>query len=382
LVAKYPKAPEATDGLDLLEAIFDRTKTINFKTFLRELVAANPASPVAAEAQFRLARRCFEGKDFAAAAAEFEKFSVDFTNNPQLVKAQFYLGESYFNQNDYTNAIPAYERLLNNFDKSEDTPLALFHLASSYYALKKYDEAVKYYTRLGEEYPKVDYAKLVQFNLALAYKALGKTDLAQYSYQKYIEIVGDTDPLAQSALWEIFTLQKDRRDFEGALATLQKIQDHSQPGSDAAFETTYRMGEIYLTNNRPDEAMNMWVKLQGMKPVNNPFRINAMVQLGDAYEKASDNARAIAVYDDLARSASKDIAASARARAAALRQTAHGAGQSAPSGDPSPSGDDPAPRKGRKHKVPASDQAAPAAAPADSSGSLNLPGMTGSDGNQ
>jgi TolA-binding protein len=361
LVAKFPKAPEATDGLDLLEGIFDRNKSINFKAFLRELIAANPASPVAAEAQFRLAQRCLESKDFAAAAAEFQKFSVDFTNNPQLVKAQFYLGESYFNLNDYANAVPAYERLLNNFDKGEDTPMALFHMASSYYALKKYDDAVKCYTRLSEEYPKVDYAKEVQFNLALAYKAMGKTDLAQYAYQNYIELVGPTDPMAQSALWEIFSLQKDRRDYDGAIATLQQIQAHAQPGSDTPLEATYRMAEIYLANGRPDDAMSTWVKLQGMQPANNAFRLDAMIKLGDAYEKAQDLDHAVAVYEDLARNASRDIAQSAAARAAGLRSQAR-----------SPGG-------GEKKKAPAS---APAEAPAENSGSSDLPGMPGSGATQ
>ncbi|MCX5794640.1 MAG: tetratricopeptide repeat protein [Elusimicrobia bacterium] len=401
LVTRFPKASEATDGLDLLEGIFDRNKSMNYKTLLRELIAAGSANAIAGEAQFRLARRCFEAKDFAAAATGFQKFSVDFTNNPQLVKAQFYLGESYFSQNDYTDAIPAYERLLNNFDKDDDTPLALFHLASANYALKKYEEAVKYYTRLSEEYPKVSYAKETEFNLALAYKALGKTDLSQYSYQKYIELVGDSDPLAQSALWEIFSLQKDRRDYEGALATLQHIQDHAKPGSDTVFETTYRMGEVSSANNRPDEAMNMWVKLQGLKPANNPFRLDALIKLGEAYEKASDNERAVAVYEDLARNAGREIAQSAAARAAALRRSGRG-GKGAAAAPPEPAPKKAAampalPKRARRgakapaaaagpEPAPAPAPAAPAPAaqeaPAQTTKALNLPGMTDGDGSQ
>ncbi|MBI5239171.1 MAG: tetratricopeptide repeat protein [Elusimicrobia bacterium] len=377
LVAKYPKAPESTDGLELLESVFDRNKAVNYRTFLHELVAANPTSPVAGDAQFRLARRCFEGKDYAGAAAEFQKFSVEYTNNPQLAKAQFYLGESYFNQNDHANAIPAYERLLNNFDKDDDTALALFHLASANYSLKKYDDAVKYYTRLSEEYPTAAYAKETQFNLALAYKALGKIDLAQYSYQKYIELVGNGDPLAQSALWEIFQLQKDRRDYEGALATLEQIEAAAKPGSDVAFETAYRMGEISLANNRPDEAMNMWIKLQGMRPSNSPFRLDALIKLGEAYEKASDPERAAAVYDDLARNAGREIAASAAARAAALRKQSRGRGPAEPVAEP----DRPAPKKAApspaQKKAPAPAKRAAPVQPQKKT--INLPGMPGSE---
>ena len=327
LLTKYPKAAEASDALDLLEGVFDRSPAIDYKAVLRGLVAADPACPAAGEEQFRLARRCFEAKDFAGAAAGFEKFSVDYTNNPQLAKAQFYLGESYFGLNDYERAVPAYERFIKNFDKSADTPLALFHLAGADYALKRYDDAIQSYTRLMEEYPKLDYAKETQFNLALAYKVVGKTDLAQYAYQKYIELVGVVDPNAQPALWEIFSLQKERRDYEGALATLQRIRDRAQPGSDTPLEATYRMAEVYQAMNRPEDAAGAWTKLQAMQPRNNAFRLDALRQLGEAYEKAQDLDRAAAVYDDLARNAAKEVARSASARAAALRQSRGGKGR-------------------------------------------------------
>ncbi len=319
LIAKHPKASEVGDAMELVEGVFDRSPQSNFKAFFRDIVASNVSTLAAGEAQFRMARRCFESKDFAGAAAEFQKFSVDFTNHPQVAKAQFLLGESYFNLNDYAHASPAYERLLNNFDKSDDTPLALFHLASSSFALKKYDDAVKYYGRLIDEYPKLDYIKETQFNLALTYKAMGKSDLAQYSYQKYIGMVPEKDPMVLSALWEIFALQKDRRDYDGALGTLQRIQESVQPGSDTVLEAIYRMAEVYGTMNRPDEAQNCWERLRAMKPANNPFRIDSLIKLGEAYEKAQDLDRAVAVYEDLARNAPKDIAQSAAARAAALR---------------------------------------------------------------
>lgn len=320
LVGKYPKAPEAVDAMDLMEAVFDRAKGLDYKTSLRALIAANAASPIAGEAQFRLARRAFEAKDYKTAAEEFQKFSVEYTNHKELPKAQFYLGEAHFGAGNYAEAVPAFERLINNFERSEDTPLALFHLASSYYGLKKHEEAAKYYSRLLEEYPSSEYTKATQFNLALSYKALGKLDMAQYAYQKYAAAAGAGDASAQAALWEIFNIQKDRKDYDGALATLEQIRDAAPAGGDVLLETTYRMSEVYLAAGRPDEAMNAWEKLRSLKPVNNPFRLQALIKLGEAYEKAGDGDRAAAAYDDLARNAGKDVAQAAAARASALRK--------------------------------------------------------------
>ena len=330
LIARFPKAPEAGDALDLMEGVFDRNKTIEFKATLRALIAANQTNPIGGEAQFRLARRCFEAKDFASAAVEFQKFSVDYTDHPQLSKAQFFLGESYFNQNNFAGAAPAFERLLTNFEKSDDTPLALFHLASAYYSLKKYEEAIRSYTRLVEEFPQAEYAKATEFNLALCYKALGKLDMAQYAYQKYVASSGAGDQGAASALWEIFSIQKDRKDYDAAIATLEQIRDQAKPESDAPVEATYRMGEVYQAMGRPDESMRALEKLRGMKPANSQFRLQGLIKLGEAYEKAQDFERAAAVYDDLARNASKEVASSAAQRAAGLRKMHKAGAVSAP----------------------------------------------------
>jgi TolA-binding protein len=362
LAAAFPAAPESNDGLDILEAVFDRSRGYDYKTSLRAITTSQPGTPIGGEAQFRLARRAFDAKDFATAAVEFQKFSVDYTNHADLPKAQFLLGESFFNVGRHQDAIPAYERLLNNFDKSDDTPLAVFHLASAYYALEKYEDASRYYTRLIEEYPSSDYVGPAQFNLALAYKKLGKLDMAQYAYQKYVASAKPGDAQAQSALWETFQIQKDRKDFDGAIDTLAQIRSAPKADADLVFETYYRESEVRLAAGRPDEALAVWEKMRGMKPLSSPYRLQALIKLGEAYEKASDPASAAVVYDDLARSATKDTARAAAARAAALRKSAGGAApkNAAPTPDVDQSV---APDNGGTQVMPSDDaQAAPAPA--------------------
>lgn len=404
LVQRFPNAPEASDGMDLAEAVFDRNPGVDYKTVLRQIINANAGSAIAADAQFRLARRAFDHKDYSTSAKEFQTFSVNYTNDKHLAKAQFYLGESYFDSGDYTDAVPAFERLIQNFDKSDDTALALFHLASAYYSMKQYDDASKYYSQLLEEYPSSEYSKATQFNLALSYKALGKLDMAQYAYQKYAEAAGPKDATAAQAQWEIFAIEKERKDYDGAIQTLETLRDGAPANSDTPLEATYRMGEIYMSDNRPDMAMGAWEKLKAMQPLNSPFRLQALIKLGEMYEKAGDYARAISAYDDLARNAGKDVAGAAAQRAAVLRKSAKTqAKPAAPAGDDDSqqqtpdqgSNDDSAPAPARRARVAASsDDGAPTAdAPADSPSAPaasqkgqdqqpNLPGMSdGSDNN-
>jgi hypothetical protein len=68
--------------------------------------------------------------------------------------------------------------------------------------------------------------------------------------------------------------------------------------------------------------MNSWEKLRTLRPLGNPFRLQGLIKLGEAYEKASDVQRAVAVYEDLARNApQKEVAKSAAMRAQLLRKS-------------------------------------------------------------
>ncbi|MFA6317079.1 MAG: tetratricopeptide repeat protein [Elusimicrobiota bacterium] len=368
LINRFPEAPETTDALDLMEAVFDRSKTADFRASLASVVKSNPANRVAGDAQFRLARRDFEVKDFAGAAKEFQRFSVDFTNHPDLAKAQFYLGESYFYMGSYKDAAPAFERLLNNFEKSPETSLALFHLASAYYNLKKYDDAIKHYTRLIEEYPDAEYIKAAQFNQALSYKALGKLDMAQYAYQRYVASAGTGDESGQNALWEIFTIQKDRKDYAAALATLEEIRDGSRSSSDAPLEAIYRMGEIYQTLGRTEDARKSFESVRSMKPPNNPFRLQALIRLGEAYEKTAEYDHAASAYEDIARSAAQPVSGQAAAKAAQLRKLkpvkrAEAPGQGETMVDGAQDEEAPAPKPERGRKAAPAPAKKPAAVP-------------------
>ncbi|MBI5203153.1 MAG: tetratricopeptide repeat protein, partial [Elusimicrobia bacterium] len=320
LLGRFPAAAEATDGLDLMEAVFDRAPSLDFRAALHAIIEAKPHSGIAGEAQFRLARRLFDQKKWTEAAAEFQQFSVDYTDNAQLPKAQFLLAEAYFNAQKYAEAIPSYQRLLNNFPKTDDTGRALFHLASSYYSVKDYKEASNNYQRLMEEYPESEHAQATLYNLALCYKALGKLDAAQEAYTKYASMAGAGDKTAQASLWQVFEIQKERRDYQASLETLGRILEGAGDQNDVQLEATYRRGEVFAAMNRLDDAQSQWERLREMKPASNPFRLQSLIKLGEVYEKNQDLAKAVEVYQDLAKNASGDVSKAAKERADGLRK--------------------------------------------------------------
>ncbi|MBI4386046.1 MAG: tetratricopeptide repeat protein [Elusimicrobia bacterium] len=323
LIQRFPAAAEAADALDLMEAVFDRAPSMDFKEPFAAIVRSLPHKKIAGEAQFRLARRHFDKKDYASAAQEFQAFSVDFTEHAQLPKAQFFLAESLFQAGKYAAAVSAFQRALNNFSLDTDAPVALFHIASAHYNLKEYQAASTFYQRMLEEFPDSEYTKPALFNLALSFKALGKLDSAQDAYMRYMQSAGSKDPTAQAARWELFSIQKDRKDYESALSTLGQIQAEASDAK-TQLEAAYRSGEVYVLMNRPDEAIRSWEKLRQMQPPADPFRLQGLIKLGELYEKV-DPGNAISVYEDLARnSGNRQLSEAAREKAQALRGGAAG----------------------------------------------------------
>ncbi len=353
LIRGFPNAQESLDSLDMLDSIFDRAKDINYKTVLDTIIASAPDSPVAAEATYRLARRAFDEKNYPLAIDYFQKFSVRYTEHPKLAKAQFYLGESYLQLKKYQEAVAPLERFINNFAASNETPIAVFHLASCYYSLKEYQKAAQNYARLLRDFPNSDYEKAAQFNLALTYKDLGESDLAEQAYQDYVKTVGAKSSDGRSAYWEIFDIQKKERDYDNALKTLDQL-DASAGDPAQKMEDTYRRGEIYALMARPDEELNVWKKMKEMDPSNNPFRLQALIKLGEMYEKYNDFADAAAAYKDLARSASGGLARQAleKAKEMAAEAKTQGSATSAEAAN-----------------------TAPTAKPADATSPAQMPGM-------
>ncbi|MFH1724345.1 MAG: tetratricopeptide repeat protein [Elusimicrobiota bacterium] len=389
LLSKFPDAPEATDALDYMEAVYDRSPAADFKKSLGAVVEAVPHTATAGEAQFRIGRRFFELKKYEEAAPAFQRFSVDYTGSPKLSKAQFLLAESYFNAEKFQDAVFAFERFLTNFPSGEDTPLALFHLGSAFYGLERHEQAVKNYGRLIEEYPESEYNKAAQFNVALAFKALGNLDRAQEAYARYANLVGVEGEGGKAALWEMFSIQRDRKDFSGAMGTLGRILDASEDG-ETIQEATYQKGDIYAMMGQPDEALRTWQGLVGTEPKGNGFRLQGLIKLGEEYEKREEFAKAASVYEDLAGNASeKTVSAAARERAQGLRELLKQKGQSVEPEPEAPEGEQGAGRavvqeEGKTQVMP--DDSGGAQAPASEkngggkkrkkvSKEINIPGM-------
>ncbi|MHB2026001.1 MAG: tetratricopeptide repeat protein [Elusimicrobiota bacterium] len=317
LVSAIPQSDQVDDALNLAETIFDRDPKLDFLAFFQELVQDNPHGLAAGNIQFRIARRLYEAKNYAAAAQELERFSVDYADNPSLPKAQILLGECDFQLGRFSDAAAAYERLVENFPKSKDAALALFKMGSSYYQIKNYGKAASAYKALLSQYPSSAYANPARFNLALAYKDAGLLDAAEAVEKQYAASSPDAAQKS-TALWEIFAIEHARKDYPEAIKTLKAIL--ASASGDAALEASYQIGSVEKESGDAAAAQKAWEQTAAMRPANAPYRLQALVKLSQIYEKESDWEKAAAVYRDLERHAdSPDMIQAAKERLAIIQ---------------------------------------------------------------
>ncbi len=85
-------------------------------------------------AQYNKAKKLFEDKQYRAAAAEFEKFKIQFADSSVLPYVIFMRGYSLHKAKDRNRAIKTYNEVLDYFgDQIDDAAAALFHLGIAHF---------------------------------------------------------------------------------------------------------------------------------------------------------------------------------------------------------------------------------------------------------
>jgi len=319
---KYPNDPKATATLDLLEASWDRAETARkeiSKTqgmqIFRSLISAHPASLVGQECQFRIARRFFNVQDYAQAAQDFEKLATDYPESPNVRESQFYAAECYYNLKQFTEATSAFERFLVNFPSSEFVQVAMFHKGTAQFNLERYDAAIESYRSLVQQFPDSQFASASLNNMALTQKTLLRLEDAADTYSK-LALTFPADPYAQDALFEAGKIKRDLKQYAQAVLILKDLESKLPPNDERRLESLAIIAESYSAVNDADESLKTLKLLLENTPPQSPWKLEALRQMGEIYEKKESWSEAVSVYQEGGKFTSNpQVAASFRERA-------------------------------------------------------------------
>ncbi len=317
---KYPDDPKSVETLDIVESSLDRYESHRGDrkrgvTLLSGIVESYPRSKLASEAQYRLARRFFNVKDYQNAAAEFEKLSLNYADSPHIAEGQFYSGECLYLLKNYPDSIQAFQRFLKNFPTSEFASAALFHMGTAQYNSQNYNDAIGAYQMLILQYPTSEYSSAALFNTALCQKKMLKLVEAADSYMK-LALNYPADQNATFALLENAKIKQELKQHGEAILTLKDLDAKVKNGDELKQEINFLIADNYFANNDPEEAKKSLNTVLSLEPRGSAWKLEAYRKLGEIHEKQEDWSGAVRAYEDAARmSGNAQIAASFRERA-------------------------------------------------------------------
>jgi outer membrane protein assembly factor BamD len=183
-------------------------------------------------------------------------------------------GEKELDKSRYADARVSFKKIVERHPQSSYAPKARFLIGESYYRESEWDKAIKEFETFMSFYPRHQIADLVQFRLAMSYydqmkpveqdqaitaKAMEafKTLVREYPESRYAaDALGKIDicrgRLAQKELW-VASYYLDQGNAAAARQRLENVVKN-YPRTLVIPEALYRLGEVYATEGRTQEA--------------------------------------------------------------------------------------------------------------------------------
>ena len=210
------------------------TTVVDF--FRQRPQALPPASELYAEGETQLNKSRFD-----EARTAFRKVAERHPQSAYAPRARFLIGEAFYREGQFDKAIKEFEGFMSFYPRHEISDLVQFRLAMSYYDQMKPVEQDQEITRkamgafrvLVREYPESRYAA----------DALAKIDICR-------------GRLAQKELW-VAAYYINQGNPSAARQRLEKVVKE-YPRTLVIPEALYRLGEVYQTDGRTEEAQRLF----------------------------------------------------------------------------------------------------------------------------
>jgi TolA-binding protein len=260
---------------------------------MAEYLKTRPDSPLAADVYWTKGQQAFADEEYVVAVEAFEKVTLDYPGSESGPGALFYMAESYYRMEELEQALAGYQNFITTHPEHELSELAHFRGATIHFKLEDFAEAARSYETLTDLFPDGEYASLAAFNAAICYQELEDWTAAIDGFTQFVSRYPEHENA--TGLWlEIASL------YQGEIGNYQKAieaYDAASSRNEAPVaEIEYRKGEAYEKAKDVDAAIRSYETSTGAGPVDDPFRIASLANLGEIHEDRGDWAAAVNAY--------------------------------------------------------------------------------------
>ncbi len=196
-----------------------------------------------------------------------------------------WLGDYYLKTADYENAVRYYHQLINEFPDHAKINLVHYQLGNTYQEQGSLSEALNEYKFISDPTDRELYTK-ARLAIADIFSTEASPDTAIAAYQKITESSPEFTRDAFIKIAEIYQNQGDHphaiEAYEQALRSdigLSKINN---------AEIQFDIADLYETLNKPNEALEAYLKIPYLYPKETSWIVKAYLRLARVFEETKD----------------------------------------------------------------------------------------------
>lgn len=302
-LAKYPKDERENEVMEGIQLSYFQLASAGegAEAVLNEFAQRFGESRLAGEAYWRMGASAYEKKDYAKATDYFKRVVSDYPQTASAKPALYYLAESQYQSGRMDEAVTTYKNFVTSFPSDDLAPVARFHLANALYKSDQWEQSVAEYQALNDTFPQSEFVPNALLNQALAYQKLNRLRESSLAYKVFLKRFPER-PEKNFAVVQIASLSQEDSDYAQALTYYQL----AAPSEDISrTELQFRQAECFQKMGKQDMAIESYSKLLSMRPQDDAFRFNGLIQLASLYEERGETEQLLRVYRELA-SSTKD----------------------------------------------------------------------------
>jgi tetratricopeptide (TPR) repeat protein len=262
----------------------------------REVLERSPGSPLAAEAQYAIARTYDHERDWPAAISQYSQWATNYIHHPLLPEVEFSLGLAYDQAGMETNALNVFSNFVGRFSTNSLAALAQNWVADFHYDREDFPEAEKDYQvvfqKFGGSGNLAWHARLMAGKAALAHLAVD--DARQYFFD--LVASNNAPPAVANQGWfaladayfQLFQANTNNQtNLYNAITALSRLTNGA-PTNAIAVEALGRLGDYYgywadINKSDPDayaEAIKMYGAVVGFPASNVGVAVRSQAEVG------------------------------------------------------------------------------------------------------
>lgn len=228
-----------------------------------------------------------------------KRFSDIIAAYPQSLLAQdsmIWLGDHYLQAADYPTAVSYYQKFITDYPGSAKISLVLYELGQAYQSQGDYDAAIGAYKKINNATDPQVYTKA---RLAIAGILTRELD-SESALQTYEDIIKTSPEFRREALVKMAEVYKKNQEHEKAITAYQNAIGAPQNFEETKnVELQFALGDIYELSNKPDKAVEEYLKLSYLYPKETSWIVKAYLRVARIFEDTEKWQEAKKVYEKI-----------------------------------------------------------------------------------